>query len=85
MICPVCSAYMLDKQDMPGWKHCSSCGYSCDEDGYNLLNPKPKNPIEEIVKKVEELPVTPYVSIESKENAKGEAEDVPIVGIKIDF
>jgi Fe-S-cluster containining protein len=26
-----------------GWKHCYSCGWSCDKEGYNLVDKKEEN------------------------------------------
>lgn len=36
-------AYLLDHPNIVGWKKCPGCGYSEDSEGYNLLNPKPKD------------------------------------------
>lgn len=35
--CPRCFAYLLDHQNLKGWKACPGCGWACDEEGDNLV------------------------------------------------
>jgi hypothetical protein len=39
--CPLCIAYLLDHQNLKGWKRCPGCGYAEDAEGYNLISPRP--------------------------------------------
>lgn len=38
--CPHCISYLLLIPDMPGWRKCPSCGWSCDRDGENMVTRK---------------------------------------------
>jgi len=46
-ICKKCSCYLLDHSNpvlfIQGWKRCPSCGWSCDKEGYNLIEKKEEN------------------------------------------
>lgn len=41
--CPYDTAYLLDHLYLVGWKKCTLCAYAEDSEGYNALNPKPKD------------------------------------------
>lgn len=45
-VCKKCQTYLLDHKDPQflylGWKQCPHCNWCCDKEGYNLLDPKPK-------------------------------------------